>query len=215
MKIFIIAQALILLSAPNKISPPGFNREMDIKVSKQLKSQSFKIDKQGSKISWLAKKVAGEHRGNINVNDGAFRVENEELKGLTLNIDIHSITDADVSNKAANEKLVATLKGETFFNSDKFPKANFVTTSVVHKGGSLYNIKGKLTIKGITNKASFPATVIINKNRLIASARISIDRTKYDIKIRSKSFFENLGDKVIYDNFDLDITLFANAACAI
>jgi|SRR5579872_2865365 len=216
MKVFAIAQALIITtplftSAPNKILYPNSNQETNIKVKNWVKPTSFKVDKQSSKISWRIKKVAGEHNGNINISNGSFDVENNALKDLALDIDIHSITDADVADKASNDKLIATLKGETIFNSDKYPKANFVTTTVLYKGGSLYNIKGKLTIKGITNEVNFPATVIIDKNKLTASAKISVDRTKYDIKIRSKSFFENLGDKMIYDDFDLDIIIVANA----
>lgn len=58
---------------------------------------------------------------------------------------------------------------------------------------------------------SFPATVVVNNGKLTAKALVKIDRTKYDIRFRSKSFFENLGDKVIYDDFDLDIALVASA----
>ena len=129
---------------------------------------------------------------------------------MSLHIDIRSITDADLIDKYSNDKLVTTLKGETFFNSVKYPDAAFVSTAVAHASGSKYIVKGKLTIKGITNEVSFPATIIINKNKIIAIAKISVDRTKFDIKIRSKSFFENLGDNVIYDNFDLDVTFLAN-----
>jgi len=217
MKIFTIVQKLVVLT-PLFISVPGktlshhSNNEKNTQViTRPVKSQSYKIDTHSSKISWLAKKVTGTHNGALAISYGKLNVQNDLAIDVSLHIDIRSITDADLTDKDSNDKLVSTLKGETFFNSAKYPDAAFVSTSVVHANGSQYSIKGKLTIKGITNEVSFPATIIINKNKIIATAKISVDRTKFDIKIRSKSFFENLGDKVIYDNFDLEITLFANA----
>jgi len=217
MKILTIAQTLIvttplLISVPGKTLSHHLNNGKNIQViTHPVKSQSFKIDTHASKINWLAKKVTGTHNGVIAIGYGELHVQNDVVIDVSLHIDIRSITDADLTDKESNDKLVTTLKGETFFNSAKYPDAAFMSTSVVHANGSQYTINGKLTIKGITNEVSFPATIIINKNKIIATAKMSVDRTKFDIKIRSKSFFENLGDKVIYDNFDLDITLFANA----
>jgi len=217
MKIFTIVQKLVVLT-PLFISVPGktlshhSNNEKNTQViTRPVKSQSYKIDTHSSKISWLAKKVTGTHNGALAISYGKLNVQNNLAIDVSLHIDIRSITDADLADKDSNDKLVSTLKGETFFNSARYPDAAFVSTSVIHASGSQYTVKGKLIIKGITNEVSFPAVIIINKNKLVATAKISVDRTKFDIKIRSKSFFENLGDKVIYDNFDLEITLFANA----
>jgi len=217
MKILTIAKALIvttplLISVPGKrLSHHANNEKNIVHITRQVKPQSYKVDTHGSKINWLAKKVTGAHNGSIAISYGKLHVQNDLVIDVSLHIDIRSITDADLTDKDSNDKLVNTLKGGTFFNSDKYPDAAFVSTAVVHAHGSQYTLVGKLTIKGITNELNFPATIIINKNKLIANAKISIDRTKFGIKIRSKSFFENLGDKVIFNNFDLEVVLFANA----
>ena len=214
MKIFILVQ-MLTVTAPSTIVAPVFHnhnkRESIQVISRPVNAQSYKIDTHATKINWLAKKVTGTHHGSIAISYGGLHVQNDIAIDASLHIDIRSITDADLTDKDSNDKLVNTLKGETFFDSAKYPDAAFASTSIVHTGGRQYTVKGRLTIKGITNEVSFPATIIVNKNRLTATAKISVDRTKFDIKIRSKSFFENLGDKVIYDNFDLDIMLFANA----
>ncbi|MES2107760.1 MAG: YceI family protein [Bacteroidota bacterium] len=178
---------------------------------KKLKPQSYKVDNESSKLTWLAKKATGEHNGEVKVSNGNFVVDNNTLKSGSFDIDLNSITDADLTDKPANDKLVSTLKSETFFNTDKFPKAAFVITSATKTSAQQYDIKGKLTIKGITNDVSFPATVTIAGKKITAVAKITVDRTKYDIKFRSKNFFENLGDKVIYDDFDLNVNLNATA----
>lgn len=172
---------------------------------------TYKVDKDSSKLTWTAKKATGDHNGEIKISNGNFTIENNVLKGGSFDIDLNSITDADVTDKASNEKLVSTLKSDNFFYTEKFPKASFVIASATKTTGNQYDVKGKLTIKGITNDVSFPATVVVAGKKLSATAKITIDRTKYDIKFRSKSFFENLGDKVIYDNFDIDVNLNAVA----
>lgn len=174
-------------------------------------TSTFKVDKETSKLLWTAKKATGDHNGEVKVSNGQFVIENSVLKGGSFDIDLNTITDADVADKASNEKLVSTLKSENFFHTEKFPKASFVISSATKTAGNQYDVKGKLTIKGITNDVSFPATVVVSGKKLSATAKITIDRTKYDIKFRSKSFFENLGDKVIYDDFDINVNLNAVA----
>ena len=179
--------------------------------NKKLKTSTFKVDNESSKLTWAAKKATGDHNGEVKVSNGNFAIENNTLKGGSFDIDLNTITDADLTDQASNDKLVSTLKSETFFNTEKFPKANFVISSATKTTGNQYDVKGKLTIKGITNDVSFPATVTVSGKKLAATAKITIDRTKYDIKFRSKNFFENLGDKVIYDDFDLNVSLNASA----
>jgi len=176
-----------------------------------VKALVFKVDNENSKLTWLAKKATGEHNGTVKVSNGSFTVENNALKTGSFDIDTRTIANTDLTDESANAKLVGHLKSEDFFSAEKFPKANFVISSAAKTSGNQYNVKGKLTIKGITNEVSFPATIAVNGKKLTANAKITIDRTKYDIKFRSKNFFENLGDKVIYDDFDIDVALVANA----
>lgn len=175
------------------------------------RATTFVVDNQQSKLTWTAKKVTGEHSGTINVAEGAIHVENKAIKGGNFSLDTRSIAVTDIKDPGMNGKLVGHLKSDDFFSVEKFPAANFVISGVTAKGNGEYEVTGKLTIKGITNPISFPATVAIDGNKLTAKAAIKIDRTKYDIKFRSKSFFENLGDKTIYDDFDLNVLLVANA----
>jgi len=41
----------------------------------------------------------------------------------------------------------------------------------------------------------------------MATAEITIDRTKFDVKYGSGSFFDDLGDNMIYDDFVLNVNL--------
>lgn len=119
------------------------------------------------------------------------------------------MTVDDIKDANGNARLLNHLKSDDFFSVEKHPNATFVITSVKKKSGSTHDITGNLTIKGITQPVTFPAEVVVNGSQLNAKATITIDRTKFDIKYRSKSFFENLGDKTIYDEFTLDVELVA------
>jgi polyisoprenoid-binding protein YceI len=87
--------------------------------------------------------------------------------------------------------------------------ANLKITDVVSKGDGKYEITADLTIKGKTNPVSFVANITEKEGKLETAANIKVDRTKYGIRYGSGSFFDNLGDKAIYDEFTLNVKLVA------
>jgi polyisoprenoid-binding protein YceI len=95
------------------------------------------------------------------------------------------------------------LKSEDFFGTEKFPTSTLVFKTVAAKSAGVYTVTADLTVKGITNPVTFDLATTANS----ATANVKINRTKYDIKYGSGSFFDNLGDKVIYDDFDLIVNL--------
>lgn len=182
---------------------------------KKGKEATYKVDTQQSKLAWTAKKVTGEHSGVAPIRSGTLALENGKLKGGSFDIDLKALTVTDITDAGNNAKLVGHLKGDDFFSVEKHPTASFVISSATPTGSGAYDVAGKLTIKGITNEVKFPAQLKTENGKLTATANITVDRTKYDIKYRSKNFFENIGDKAIYDDFTLDVTLVATPANAV
>ena len=172
-------------------------------------ADTVKVDLSKSTIDWLGKKVTGQHNGTINLKSGELTMDGSELTGGSFEIDMGSIVVEDIKDETYNAKLVGHLKSDDFFSAAKFPAAGFIITEAkaVNKDGNNYHIKGSLTIKGITNKIEFPAKVENSEAGLTASAQIVVDRSKFDVRYGSGSFFENLGDKMIYDDFTLDVKL--------
>lgn len=173
---------------------------------------TYQVDTHQSKVVWKGKKVTGEHSGNVSLAAGSLVVADGKLKGGSFETDLRTLTVTDLTDKDYNAKLVGHLKGDDFFAVEKHPVSKFVITRVAPQSGDQVTISGKLTIKGITQEISFPATVKADASKLTASAKIPVDRTKFDIKYRSANFFENLGDKAISNDFELDVTLVAPAA---
>ncbi len=182
-------------------------------------AKTLKADTQKSTLTWNGKKVTGEHSGAVKLSDGTLTVDNNQLVGGSFAVDMTTITNTDLTDAGYNAKLIGHLKSDDFFAVEKHPKATFKITKAepiagAKAGENNYNITGDLTIKGITKPVTFPAAVKISGNQAEAVAKITIDRTKYDIRYGSKSFFDNIGDKAINDDFTVDLKLVASAANA-
>jgi len=182
------------------------------KASKKEAGSEAKVafDPSASVVKWAGEKVTGKHDGEIKLKSGELLMSGKEVKGGEFVLDMASITDADIKDPEYNKKLITHLKSDDFFNVEKFPTANLKikkVTSVEGFVGPTFKIVADLTIKGKTNEIEFPAVVDTKEGKTTATANITIDRTKWDIKYGSGKFFTGLGDKVIKDDFKIDVAL--------
>ncbi|MEQ9299096.1 MAG: YceI family protein [Cyclobacteriaceae bacterium] len=168
----------------------------------------YTIDANQTTIVWTGAKVGGEHTGTISVKEGGFTFEDDQLTGGTFVIDMNTITNTDLEGEY-NGKLVGHLKSDDFFGVATYPTSKVVIKSVVAQGPGKYKVVADLTIKETTKEIKFPATVEVNNGTVTAKADITIDRSEYDVRYGSGSFFDGLGDKVIYDDFSLAVTAVA------
>lgn len=166
-------------------------------------AQNKKVNIEKSKINWVGKKVTGQHSGTINLQDGILVFKGKKLVGGTFNVNMPSITVTDLKAGQGKENLEDHLKADDFFGTDKFDTATLEFKTIAAKANEVYTVTADLTIKKITNPITFD--IIVNGNS--AATTLKVDRTKYDIKYGSGSFFDNLGDKVISNNFDLIVNL--------
>lgn len=168
---------------------------------------SVAVDADASQITWKGYKVTGEHAGTIAVKEGNFTYDGDVLTGGSFVIDMTSIACTDLQGEYAG-KLVGHLKSDDFFGVATYPTAKFEITKVVSRGkAGDYKITGNLTIKETTKEIRFNANVDQSTGVPVATADITIDRSDFNVKYGSGSFFDNLGDKTIYDEFDLGLKL--------
>ena len=168
-----------------------------------INAQTKKIDASKSTITWEGKKVTGKHEGTVSLKEGSLTFKSKAVVGGTFTVDMNSITVTDLKSGEGKEKLEGHLKNDDFFGTDKYATSKLVFTNVKANGANKYTVIGNLTIKEKTNPITFD--LVVNGNT--ATAKLVIDRSKYDVKYNSTSFFDSLGDKAIYDDFDLDVTL--------
>ena len=170
---------------------------------------TYRVDTQSSNIVWTGYKVTGNHTGTVKVKSGTLTTDNGVLTGGSFEVDINSITDTDLEGEWA-AKLVGHLKSDDFLGAATYPTATFVITRAIpqdSKGN--YKVIGNLTIKGITKEVKFFANVAEANGMVNASGKMTIDRSEFNMRYGSGSFFDGLGDKTIYDEFDLQISLVA------
>ncbi len=175
---------------------------MIISSASATAQQKLTADKDRTTLNWLGEKVTGEHSGTINLKEGWLSWNNNTITGGEFLIDMTTIKDVD-----RNERLEGHLRSDDFFGVDKFPVSKLVITGSesFEKGTAV--VKGNLTIKGITHPLEFKANRMVKEEGTWFYANIVVDRTKYNVRYGSGSFFDNLGDKVIYDEFKLKVAL--------
>ncbi|WP_316785490.1 YceI family protein [Pedobacter frigiditerrae] len=169
-----------------------------------MKNQKFEVLNAQSKIHWVGKKVTGAHDGTIDIKEGELTLNDGELIGGKFIIDTTSIIILDVTDPTTNAQFAGHLASDDFFSSQKFPEATLEINSVSGK-----HIEGNLTIKGITHPVGFDAEINTNGDLLTATGKLIIDRTKYEMRFRSGNFFKDLGDTLIYNDFELTVSLTA------
>ena len=171
-----------------------------------MKTQKFQIVSTQSNINWVGKKVTGAHNGTIGIKAGTLTLTDGKLTGGEFSIDTNSIKILDVTDPATNAQFAGHLASDDFFSIEKYPEATLVIDSV-----SGNHVEGDLTIKGITHPIDFDAVVNVDGDTLTASAKLVVDRTKYEMRFRSGNFFKDLGDTLIYNDFDLNVNITAKA----
>lgn len=172
------------------------------------------IDAEKSTCKWHAKKVTGQHEGFVKFESGNITLSGNQIVGGNFTIDMTTLDATDLTGEW-HDKLVGHLKSDDFFATDKFPTASLTIKKLnpikgAKPGSNNFNVVADLTIKGITNEITFPAMIVVNKGKVIANANFDVDRTLYDIRYGSKSFFADIGDKAIDNNFNLKVRVVTN-----
>ncbi len=163
-----------------------------------IEGEKKEIKTDRSSVVWKGYKVTGSHKGNISLKSGHLIFNEGKLVGGEFLMDMTSLENTDLEGEY-KQKLEGHLKSDDFFAVDKFPTAGLVFTKVKSTGKNLYEVTADLTIKNNTKSITFEMSIYGSK----ATANLKIDRTDYGVKYGSVSFFDDLKDKAIYDEFDL------------
>ncbi|GAA0873136.1 hypothetical protein GCM10009117_22830 [Gangjinia marincola] len=161
-----------------------------------------KINVKESSINWTGKKLTGSHNGTIQLKSGYLEMDGDKITGGEFIVDMSSIIVTDLKAGDGKEKLEGHLHSDDFFSTKDHPTATLTIKNAIKAEGG-YNVAADMTIKNITK----PITFFLAKEGNKAMANVKIDRTKYNVRYGSGSFFDSLGDNVIYDDFELDVNL--------
>jgi len=166
-----------------------------------------KVNTETSTVKWTGSKVTSSHEGDIKIKSGKLILDHGRLVGGQFEIDMTTIVNTDIEDKESRLNLEGHLKNKDFFNVNEHKTASLMITTVKLIEESSYELQADLTIKGITHEIKFNADVEIKGTAFLAIAKIKIDRTKWEIKYNSGSFFDGLGDYLILDEIEFDVFL--------
>ena len=176
-------------------------------------SEKYMATPSSSTIEWKGFKPTGSHNGTIALSSGEFTMSNGTIESGTFMIDMGSLVVLDIpAEDEGNGKLAGHLKGADFFDVEQYPNATFEVTGMNETDGATM-LSGNLTLKGVENNITIPVTVSETDNTVTLTSDVfTIDRSKWNVKYGSKSFFDDLGDRFINDDIELKINVMAKKA---
>ena len=168
-----------------------------------LQGQEKIINLNLSEIKWVGKEITTKtHYGSLKFKKGNISIVNDLITAGEFIVDMNSLQNEDLSG-GSKDYLEKHLRSDDFFGVEQHPTATLKITSAKKVEGDKHLVVGDLKIKGINNQVTF--NIVLNAKG--ATAELTFDRSKYGVKFRSSSFFDELGDKLIYDDIELKVDL--------
>ena len=176
------------------------------KISPEKGIYSVVVDE--SELLWIGKEISTKiHTGTLDLKGGTVQIDNNNNINGSVTISMSSINVTDLQGRA-KEMLEGHLRSSDFFDVELHPEATLTFESKsFNQAKNQISFEGQLTIKDISNSIVFDATLLEATPYLKAKGILSFDRSKFNVRFRSGSFFENLGDKLILDDIDINIKL--------
>lgn len=162
-------------------------------------------------VNWKGMHVMGGkgHQGYIKPLSGTLAFDaNGNIAGGYFELDMNTITITDKKDTSSDNGLVSHLKDPDFFDVKKYPKGTFQLTKATKvSGDSSYYITGQLTLRAITQEVQFPATIIRNGEDIVATATLTIDRTKWGVTYQSGSVWGLVKNELLEDRVPVSLVL--------
>jgi polyisoprenoid-binding protein YceI len=187
-------------------------------ISKDIGLQ-YDIVSEKSNVRWKGRGIGKEYVGTVKIFSGNFEIKNVSVpeKNNIFEERFQGSVVLDMTTIASDKKIALLdehLKNQDFFDVAQYPTSTFKLENIYSDdiraaSAKSYRAVGSLTIKNKTHPLEVPLQVIRRGSELRAVGKIVIDRTLWEIRYNSSSFFKDIGDKAI-DNmieFDLDIHL--------
>ena len=163
------------------------------------------VNLEDSYVKWTGVQLSGKsHYGTLSFKSADLTFSDEKLVGGNFVVDMTSLSVDDLSGRG-KESLEGHLRADDFFSVKDFNFSELKLKNVAMISESEYSATGDLTIKGYTHETKVSFSKEEGSKNMMA--KLIFDRSKYDVKYGSGSFFENLGDKLILDEIELEVAL--------
>lgn len=176
-------------------------------VSFFINAQNLRLKTDKSTLKWTGKQITTKtHFGSLKFKSGNIIFENGIISSGKFLVDMTSLLVEDLQGNY-KQKLEGHLKSDDFFSVEKFNESSLTILSS-SKNDSGLDVNGNLTIKGITLPIKFKLEDLeMAQEEVRWKGVLTFDRSKYNVRFRSGSFFQNLGDKLILDEIRIETLL--------
>lgn len=123
-----------------------------------------------SEVQWVGKKVWGQHNGYVEISEGEMYVVDGEIMEWRFVMDMTSINATDIDDDSLDNAI------KWRFNTEEHPTAEFFLNEA-----SDTQVSWVMTINGQSREISFPATLIVEDDTVIANADFALDRTQWGV----------------------------------
>jgi len=172
-------------------------------------TNNYSVDIKKSNLKWTGSKITGSnHFGNISLSEGQIKIDHGKLVNAKFVVNMNTITCTDIKKEKKAQYLVDHLKNEDFFDVKNHENSR-LNLIKAEKNDNGYKVLAELVIKGITKPVEFDLNMEKRDGTILFSGKLIFDRTKYDIRYGSGSFFDDLGDKAINDDVELEFRIIA------
>jgi polyisoprenoid-binding protein YceI len=141
------------------------------------------LDAAKSRITFTAKQMAVPIPGRFERFTAAIRFDAGDLaaSAAAIDIDVASVT-------TPNRDIETEIKRDKWFDVARFPTARFETGAFAHKGGERFEAAGRLTLRGVTQPVTLPASIRVADDperpgmlRAEAAGEVAVRRTAFGI----------------------------------
>ena len=138
--------------------------------------RSLTVDVGRSHLGLVGAKLTAKHPIHFEAFQGTVGVDEANQP-----VSVRFVADV-ASLQSDSARLTKHLKNEDFLWAERYPTAEFASVSVVSGGErGTHTVSGDLTIRGQTQRISFPATVRAGEHGVEASTEFVIDRRDFGV----------------------------------
>jgi len=170
------------------------------------------LDLDESRIEWTGRNLLNKHRGWIALKSGYLDFDGTTVTGGEVVICMPEIHCDDLAGTPLHEVLIAHLRSDDFFDTERFPEARVVLRfspfDPNSPGGQNLRVEAELTLKSVTVPLSFTASAGIDADgRPAAQAAFAIDRTQWGVIYGSGKLFHRLAGHLVNDLIELQVRM--------
>jgi polyisoprenoid-binding protein YceI len=145
----------------------------------QTGPQQLNADVAQSKVGFAVARATTGHIGRFSKFSATLELADGRPRKLEIAVKTGSVV-------ADREGLTSHLASADFFDADRFPTATFSTESITPVVGegeepNSYAVAGTMRLHGVSGKLEFPATIVVEPNRVVGRATLEISAKAFGI----------------------------------